>query len=75
MRWIAAMSLLMVLALALSGPALAQELRVFENKELRVFDNIEPSAPPVQGIVPSSGGATPPAAPMPVTRLDDRGVR
>jgi len=66
MRWIVATAVLVSLALALAGPVLAQELRVFEN--------IEQSAPPVVVVGRPPAVLENPPAP-PVTVLGDRGVR
>ncbi len=65
MRWIIAVPVLFALALALTGPAMAQELRIFEN--------IQQSPPVVDVGRPPMTLEIPPAPP--VTVLGDRGVR
>lgn len=63
MRWIVAVPVLVALAMTLTGPVLAQELRIFEN--------IQQGPPPaVIGGRPPATLEIPPAQP-----LDDRGVR
>lgn len=69
MRWIVVLPILVALALALAGPALAQELRIFEN--------IQQSPPPAvvgrPSVPPPVTLEIPPAPP--VTVLGDKGVR
>ncbi|MGH2404597.1 MAG: hypothetical protein ACRDGN_09045 [bacterium] len=66
MRWIVVVPVLVALAMALTGPALAQELRIFEN--------IEQSAPPVAIVGRPPVTLEIPPAP-PVQPLGDKGVR
>jgi hypothetical protein len=54
--------------LALTGPVLAQENRVFENVDARDSQIKSPTAPVMTQVVPAS-------SPFQTTKLDDRGVR
>ncbi|MGH2403703.1 MAG: hypothetical protein ACRDGN_04480 [bacterium] len=65
MRWMVAIPVLLALAMALTGPALAQELRIFENMTLE----------PVITPPPVATNVVPPPVPQQTTVLDDRGLR
>lgn len=67
MRWIVVVTLLVALGLALTGPVLAQELRVFENVDARGSQVVSPP-PVITQVVPASSS-------FQMTKLDDRGVR
>lgn len=68
MRWIVATAVVVALAMALTGPVLAQELRVLENVDARGSQTVRTPPSTITQVVPTS-------SPFQTTKLDDRGVR